>query len=107
MKRDMRDIFDRLSSLPDFSSILIICDHKTDFPELFGRTLNSRVNVVGPARSMAAALLLAAQTPVDLAVIAPQLAQREERAQLVARLERDWGVPCLVADEPPTPAAEA
>jgi hypothetical protein len=56
--------------------------------------------VVGPADRAATALALAATQPVDLAIVGRELAGRRSGAELVAALERDWGIPSTVIDRP-------
>jgi hypothetical protein len=103
----MRDIIEHISTLPDFANVLFICDPATDFTNSFGKFLHNRVNVVGPASSGEIALLIAAQTPLDLVVVGPRFAQAEDAPDLMVRLERDWGVPCLIARREAEPAWDA
>jgi hypothetical protein len=59
----------------------------------------SGFGVVGPVDQSAAALVLAAQSPVSVAVIGPQLRGELDGAGLADELLARWGAPSVVLGE--------
>jgi hypothetical protein len=54
--------------------------------------------VVGPAPTASLALAMAAQTPLDTAIVFRRLAGRRDGRRLARRLEETWGVRTMVID---------
>lgn len=56
------------------------------------------VNVLGPVTTAKEALLLAAQSPIDLALVEPELAGVRDGRELARRLEDTWGIRAILMD---------
>jgi hypothetical protein len=93
----MRDVLEYIAGLPAFSNVLLVCSQGHALSDVLERFLDRRINIIGPVATASSALLLAAQTRLDLAVIEPQLASGGSGPALAKRLLDDWGVATLIA----------
>jgi DNA-binding NarL/FixJ family response regulator len=84
--------YDVIEQCERFSTVMLV-GRTFDFPEGFVEVLtDAGVNVLGPADTARHALLIAAQTPADLALIHPKLAGQRDGFELARSLEETWGV---------------
>lgn len=97
----MEKIFDHINGLPPFANVLLVCNSENFKASISERLADRGVNIIGPAAAAGPALVLAAQTSIDLALIEPELAGRRDGAELAQRLQDDWGVPSLLLDAEP------
>ena len=92
----MRDVNEILEQCDRFSTVLIARNPPVEVDGIVELLINAGINVVGPADRAAHALAIAAQTPVDLALVTPELAGERDGAELARRLDDTWGVRTIV-----------
>jgi DNA-binding NarL/FixJ family response regulator len=80
-------------------SALLVCDDAQMSFEIAGRLQDAGCEVMGPVPRAAYALLLAAQTPPDLAIVARPPTGRRGARELANELYETWGVRSLIVDD--------
>lgn len=84
---------------------VLVAHHDPETLERLTSELDARgYHVIGPARTAGVALALAAQWPVNLALIGEQLAGRRHGAELARTLREIWGVRSLILRDARQPA---
>lgn len=96
----MLELIERTESEYPSANVIVVsaCGDTSD--ELLELISNTNLNVVGAATRAATALVLAAQTPADLAIVHHRLAGRRDGAELARQLEANWGVTTLLIETP-------
>jgi len=78
-------------------STVMIVGRSIDLPDGIVEVLtDAGLNVLGPVDSAARALVIAAQTAADLALIHPDLSGDCDGFGLARDLENTWGVPSVI-----------
>jgi len=84
------------------STVLVVCNDEAQSTRIIDSLQELGCGVVGPTSRASSALVLAAQTPPTVAVVAGPLAGRRSPGELARELEATWGVPsCVVGDGDP------
>lgn len=97
---DMTVLKELIDSVDNFATVLV-ARISTETPDPVVELLtDAGINVIGPVDRAAVALSLAAQMPVDFAVVGAELAGRRSGAELADCLRETWGVPSVVLKAP-------
>lgn len=92
----MNTLLEKLERIRPYANILVACRSGGEDNSLSDIIQDSEANLIGPVDRASMALLLAAQTPIDLAIIETELAGVRSGFVLAERLQQDWGVPSLI-----------
>ena len=95
----MRDLNEILEQYGRFSTILIARNSPASIVDIVQILTDAGINVIGPVDRAAHALAMVAQTPVDLALVTPELAGHRDGPALARELADTWGVRALVVSE--------
>ncbi|WP_309091861.1 hypothetical protein [Phenylobacterium sp.] len=92
----MRDIVEIIEQYGRFSTILVAQNTPAITADLVKILVEAGINVIGPVDRAAHALAMAAQTPVDLALVTPKLAGCRDGEELARVLADTWGVRSVI-----------
>jgi hypothetical protein len=92
----MENISHRVERLEPFTNVLLVTPSDQLKESISEILIDRGINIIGPTTSAARALLLAAQTSVDLAFIESELEAPADGEALAQRLKDDWGVPSVL-----------
>lgn len=90
---ELENILEQRDSL---STVMIVCKSSEISDGLLSRLAEAGLNVIGPVDRAALALIVAGQTPADLAIIESELAGKRNGAELARCLEETWGIPSVM-----------
>jgi ActR/RegA family two-component response regulator len=85
-------------------SVLVAHHDPQTLDRLTSKLSDRGYHVVGPARTAGAALALAAQAPVAMALVGERLAGRRNGADLIRALRATWGVRSFLLRDAPQAA---
>lgn len=92
----MENISCQVERLEPFANVLLVTPSDQLKDSISEILIDRGINIIGPTGSAARALLLAAQTSVDLAFIESELEAPADGEALAQRLKADWGVPSVL-----------
>lgn len=89
-----------LEQFDQFATVMVVRKSPSVPDRIVEVLTDAGVNVLGPVDTASRALAIVAQTPMDLALVEPELAGRRDGFELARNLEETWGVRAVML--PPT-----
>ena len=94
----MHELLDDIRRSHPASNVLIVCPSADRSMEIMDLLVERGLNPIASTDRAYTALLLAAQLPIDVALVHPQLSGRRSGAELAERLRETWGVDSRLID---------
>lgn len=89
-------LIELIEKIDSFATVLVVYKYATIPDPIVTLLIDAGINVIGPVDRARVALSLAAQAPVDLALVGADLAGQRNGHELAETLRDTWGVPSVV-----------